>query len=90
MFEFFHAGKIYNDLGLLYNSLKSYKNAAECFEIAIPLVTGANQERELEAVLRQNLGAVYNQLGQYKKALQHHKIAGKLHGKNRRFMLYLG
>jgi cytochrome c-type biogenesis protein CcmH/NrfG len=34
-------------------------------------------------VLRQNLGAVYNQLGQYKKALQHHKIAVKLHGKNK-------
>ncbi|XP_031572581.1 tetratricopeptide repeat protein 24-like [Actinia tenebrosa] len=73
-------GKIYNDLGLLYNGLKSYKHAAECFEIAIPLISGASQEKELEAVLRQNLGAVYNQLGQYRKALQHHKIAGKLHG----------
>lgn len=83
----FLAGKIYNDLGLLYNSLKSYKNAAECFEIAIPLVSGASQEKELEAVLRQNLGAVYNQLGQYRKALQHHKIAGKLHGKDNDFPL---
>lgn len=74
------AGKVYNDLGLLYNRLKSYHNAAECFEIAIPLISGREQEKHLEAVLRQNLGAVYNQIKEYNKALEQHKIAIKLHG----------
>ncbi|EDO33380.1 predicted protein, partial [Nematostella vectensis] len=74
-------GKVYNDLGLLYNSLKSYDNAAECFEIAIPLVTTSGQDEELEAVLHQNLGAVYNQLRKYEEGIKYHSHAIELHGK---------
>lgn len=73
-------GKVYNDIGLLYNGLKSYENAAECFELAIPLMRTENPDKKLEAVLQQNLGAVYNQLKQYNKAMECHRQAISLHG----------
>lgn len=73
-------GKVYNDIGLLYNGLKSYENAAECFELAIPLMRAENPDKNLEAVLQQNLGAVYNQLKQFNKAMECHRQAISLHG----------
>ena len=73
-------GKVYNDIGLLYNGLKSYENAAECFELAIPLMRTENSDKKLEAVLQQNLGAVYNQLKQFNKAMECHRQAISLHG----------
>ena len=73
-------GKVYNDIGLLYNGLKSYENAAECFELAIPLMRTENPDKKLEAVLQQNLGAVYNQLKQFNKAMECHRQAISLHG----------
>ncbi|KAJ7385258.1 TeTratriCopeptide repeat [Desmophyllum pertusum] len=73
-------GKVYNDIGLLYNGLKSYENAAECFELAIPLIRTENPDKKLESVLQQNLGAVYNQLKQYNKAMECHRQAVSLHG----------
>ena len=75
-----HVGKVYNDIGLLYNGLKSYQNAAECFELAIPLMRTENSDKNLEAVLQQNLGAVYNQLKQFNKAMECHRQAISLHG----------
>ena len=80
---FFLLGKVYNDIGLLYNGLKSYKNAAECFELAIPLMRTENPDKSLEAVLQQNLGAVYNQLKEYNKAMDCHRQAVSLHGEKR-------
>lgn len=79
----FLLGKVYNDIGLLYNGLKSYKNAAECFELAIPLMHMENPDKSLEAVLQQNLGAVYNQLKEYNKAMDCHRQAVSLHGEKR-------
>lgn len=73
-------GKVYNDIGLLYNGLKSYENAAECFELAIPLMRTEHSDKNLEAVLQQNLGAVYNQLKQFNKAMECHRQAIYLHG----------
>lgn len=73
-------GKVYNDIGLLYNGLKSYQNAAECFELAIPLMRTDNPDKSLEAVLQQNLGAVYNQLKEFNKAMECHRQAVSLHG----------
>lgn len=73
-------GKVYNDIGLLYNGLKSYENAAECFELAIPLMRTEHSDKNLEAVLQQNLGAVYNQLKQFNKAMECHRQAISLHG----------
>jgi len=61
--------------------LKSYQNAAECFELAIPLMRTEHADKSLEAVLQQNLGAVYNQLKQYDKAMECHRQAISLHGK---------
>lgn len=81
MMSFFLIGKVYNDIGLVYSGLKSYENAAECFELAIPLMRTDNFNKELEAVLQQNLGAVYNQLKQYNKAMECHRQAISLHGK---------
>ena len=81
IFFFRLLGKVYNDIGLLYNGLKSYKNAAECFELAIPLMRTENPDKSLEAVLQQNLGAVYNQLKEYNKAMDCHRQAVSLHGK---------
>lgn len=75
-------GKVYNDIGLLYNGLKSYENAAECFELAIPFIRAENPDKKLEAVLQQNLGAVYNQLKQFNKAVECHRQAISLHGIN--------
>ena len=83
IFFFGGLGKVYNDIGLLYNGLKSYKNAAECFELAIPLMHTENPDKSLEAVLQQNLGAVYNQLKEYDKAMDCHRQAVSLHGKKR-------
>lgn len=74
-------GKVYNDIGLVYSGLKSYENAAECFELAIPLMRTESTNKELEAVLQQNLGAVYNQLKQFNKAMECHRQAVTLHGK---------
>lgn len=82
-FLFCLLGKVYNDIGLLYNGLKSYKNAAECFELAIPLMRTENPDKSLEAVLQQNLGAVYNQLKEYNKAMDCHRQAVSLHGEKR-------
>ena len=81
-------GKVYNDIGLLYNGLKLYENAAECFELAIPLMRGENPDKTLEAVLQQNLGAVYNQLKQYNKAMECHRQALSLHGKDILFVWF--
>lgn len=81
IFFFLLLGKVYNDIGLLYNGLKSYKNAAECFELAIPLMRTENPDKSLVAVLQQNLGAVYNQLKEYNKAMDCHRQAVSLHGK---------
>lgn len=74
--------KVYNDIGLVYSGLKSYENAAECFELALPLMHTENSNKELEAVLQQNLGAVYNQLKQYNKAMECHRQAVSLHGEH--------
>ena len=78
---FITLGKVYNDIGLLYSGLKSYQNAAECFELALPLMRTQHPDKALEAVLQQNLGAVYNQLKQYNKAMECHRQAVSLHGK---------
>ena len=75
------SGKVYNDIGLLYSGLKSYQNAAECFELALPLMQTENSDKALEAVLQQNLGAVYNHLKEYNKAMECHRQAVSLHGK---------
>lgn len=74
-------GKVYNDIGLLYSGLKSYQNAAECFELALPLVRTNDNDTALEAVLQQNLGAVYNQLKEFNKSMECHRKAVSLHGK---------
>lgn len=73
-------GKVYNDIGLLYSGLKSYQNAAECFELALPFMQTKGADKALEAVLQQNLGAVYNQLKEYNKSMECHRKAVSLHG----------
>ena len=74
-------GKVYNDIGLLYSGLNSYQNAAECFELALPLMQTSDNDNALEAVLQQNLGAVYNQLKEFGKSMECHRKAVSLHGK---------
>ena len=66
---------------MLYSGLKSYQNAAECFELALPFMQTKGADKALEAVLQQNLGAVYNQLKEYNKSMECHRKAVSLHGK---------
>lgn len=75
-------GKVYNDIGLLYSGLNSYQNAAECFELALPLMQTSDNDNALEAVLQQNLGAVYNQLKEFGKSMECHRKAVSLHGES--------
>ena len=83
---FINLGKIYNDMGLVYHQLRHHHNAVDCFELALELELpdkGSNsdtEQKQLIAVLRQNLGAVFNQLAQFEKALQCHELAVQLHG----------
>ncbi|KAF5907773.1 tetratricopeptide repeat protein 24 isoform X1, partial [Clarias magur] len=70
-------GKLYNAVGLSFSQLKLFPEAAECYELALPLVHSS--PRRL-AVVIQNLGAVHNSLAQYRKALDYHREAAALHG----------
>lgn len=73
----FFSGKLYNAVGLSFSQLKLFHEAAECYELALPLVR--SNPRRL-AVVMQNLGAVHNSLAQYRKALEYHREAAALHG----------
>ncbi|XP_060726317.1 tetratricopeptide repeat protein 24 [Tachysurus vachellii] len=70
-------GKLYNSVGLSFSQLKLFTEAAECYELALPLV--CSTPRRL-AVVMQNLGAVHNSLAQFRKALEYHREAAALHG----------
>ncbi|XP_062847756.1 tetratricopeptide repeat protein 24 [Trichomycterus rosablanca] len=69
--------ELFNAVGLSFSQLKLLSEAAECYELALPLVRSA--PRRL-AVVMQNLGAIHNSLGQYQKSLEYHREAAALHG----------
>lgn len=71
------SGKLYNAVGLSFSQLKLFPEAAECYELALPLVRST--PRRL-AVVMQNLGAVHNSLAEYRKAMEYHREAAALHG----------
>ena len=79
---YFFAGKIYNELGLVYTQCADYIQAQKCFELALPLCRGPETNTKQEAVILQNLGATYNSLGEYQRAITFHESAMMMHGKN--------
>ena len=72
------AGKLYNEIGLLYAKCFQYAKAKTCFELALPLVR--SKDKGSEAVILQNIGAIYNGVEEYQTALDFHEKAATLHG----------
>ncbi|TRY58171.1 hypothetical protein DNTS_007131 [Danionella cerebrum] len=70
-------GRILNTLGLLFSQMSLSSEAVECFQQALPLLSGNTQTL---AVVLQNLGATHNTLGEFQKALSYHKEAAQLYG----------
>ena len=76
------SAKILNDLGLLMTQTQHLADAMSYFEKALEDVIKANsRNKQLEAVIRQNLGAAYNFNGDFQRSLVYHKKAQKLYGK---------
>ena len=75
------SGKIFNDLGLVYTQLQNYDLACSCFENALPLVRAPSENKQLEAVILQNLGASYNFQGEYQRSIKFHEDAADAYGK---------
>ncbi|XP_053405354.1 dentin sialophosphoprotein-like isoform X2 [Mercenaria mercenaria] len=70
------AGKIWNDLGLVFTQLQEYYKATSCFEKAVEQVQSSHGSNpQLEAVVLQNLGAAYNFQGDYQRAIKFHEDA---------------
>ena len=85
-----HTGKIYSQLGLIYTSLRSFDEAIQNFERALPLLQKGNKtlsSQQTEASLLQNIGAAYNEKGLYSEAVIYHREAAALHGKI--YILYM-
>ena len=67
--------KLYNEVGVLYSQCGEFQRAATCLELSLPKHRGEQNDKRLEAMIRQNLGAVYNCLNDYKRALPLHQEA---------------
>ncbi|XP_052796088.1 tetratricopeptide repeat protein 24-like isoform X4 [Mya arenaria] len=76
------AGKVLNDLGLVFTQVQEYNHATTCFEKAHEMIQMSHtSNNQLRAVILQNLGAAYNFTCDFQRAIKYHEDAADIYAK---------